>query len=140
MPITIQPAALKYKLNGGTYQSVDCLKGDQGDDYTLTSADKSEIAGLIDFSDYVETITGTTVYITGVANHRYMCGEVSTISITPPSVGTIDVVFTSGSTATVLTLPDTVKMPEWWSSPKTNHIYELMIVDGIYGSIMSWAT
>ena len=139
MPITIYPATLKYKNSSGTFQSADCIKGDKGDTYTLTAADKQEIATYVDDSDFVQTVTGTAVTITGDPNVRYICGEVLTLSITPPANGTIIVRFTSGSTATTLTLPNTVKMPEWWIAPEANHIYELCIEDGVYGSVISWA-
>ena len=93
-------------------------------------------------SSIVETVSGTTPVITGQPNTVYKCGEVSTISITPPAQGTIDVYFTSGSTATTLTLANGVKMPAWFSTSalETNTIYEIMITDGVYGSVMTWAT
>lgn len=138
MPITIYPATLKYKNSNGTFQNADCLKGDKGDTYTLTAADKQEIATYVDDSDFVQTVTGTAVTITGDPNVRYICGEVTTLSITPPANGTIIVRFESGSTATTLTLPNTVKMPEWWIAPEANYIYELCIEDGVYGSVISW--
>lgn len=89
---------------------------------------------------YIENISGTTPAITGEANTRYMCGEVTSISITPPNVGTIDVVFTSGSTPTVLTVPNTVIFPAWFNSAslEPNTTYELNIMDGIYGAVMAW--
>ena len=89
----------------------------------------------------VETVSGASVTISGQPNTRYMCGEVTSISITPPASGTIDVVFTSGSTVAILTLPSTVKMPEWFDATTldTNTIYEILITDGIYGSVMTWA-
>lgn len=139
MPITIYPATLKYKNSQGTFQNADCLKGDKGDTYTLTAADKQEIATYVDDSDFVQTVTGTAVTITGDPNVRYICGEVTTLSITPPTSGSIIVRFTSGSTATTLTLPNTVKMPEWWVAPEANYIYELCIEDGVYGSVIAWA-
>ena len=142
MPITIQPTTLKYKTSLGTFQSADCIKGDkgdQGDDYVLTAADKQEIATLVDDSCYIEEITSSTPTITGSPNMRYVCGTVSTLSITPPASGTIIVRFTSGSPAAILTLPNTVKMPEWWSGVEANYTYELCIEDGVYGSVVSWA-
>jgi len=45
--------------------------------------------------------------------------------------------FTSGSTPTVLTLPNTVKMPEWFEI-ETNRTYEISILNGVYGAVMSW--
>ena len=48
--------------------------------------------------------------------------------------------FTSGSTATVLTVPNTVKWPDWFSGTlEANRVYEINIMDGIYGVVMSWA-
>ena len=90
----------------------------------------------------VETVTGTTPTITGQPNVRYVCGEVTTIDITPPSSGSIDVIFTSGATAAVLTLPSTVLMPEWFdaTSLDADTIYEILITDGVYGSVLSWPT
>jgi len=140
MPVTIYPNLLKYKNSSGVFQGATCIKGDQGDTYTLNANDRTEIAALVDDAVFVETVTGTTPSITGQANFRYICGEVSTLSITPPASGTIIVRFSSGSTATILTLPNTVKMPDWWISPETNTVYELCIEDGVYGSVMSWAT
>lgn len=90
---------------------------------------------------FVETVTGTTPTITGQPNVRYICGEVSLLTITPPSAGTITVIFESGSTPTVLTLPSTVKFPEWVdiSTLEANTTYEIIITDGVYGGVMSWA-
>ena len=89
----------------------------------------------------IETVSGTTPSITGMPNVRYICGEVSTISITPPASGSIVVRFESGSTATTMTVPSTVKWPAWFDATAldTNVIYEVIITDGVYGSVMTWA-
>ena len=87
----------------------------------------------------VVTVSGTDPVIIGVADTRYICGEVYTISITPPQSGIIDVVFESGSTPAVLTLPNTVKMPAWFDGTlSANTVYEINIMDGIYGAVMTW--
>lgn len=87
----------------------------------------------------VETVTGTTPSITGVSNHRYVCGEVSTISITPPSSGIIDVVFESGTTPAVLTATG-VSFPAWFDSTslEASVTYEICIADGM-GVVAKWA-
>lgn len=82
-------------------------------------------------------VTGSNPVINGVSGTRYICGEVSTISITPPSQGIIDVIFTSGSPAAILTLPQTVKMPNNFLVG-TYATYEINIMDGIYGAVMAW--
>ena len=90
----------------------------------------------------IETVSGTTPSITGMPNVRYICGEVSTISITPPASGSIVVRFESGSTATTMTVSSTVKWPAWFDATAldTNAVYEVIITDGTYGSVMTWAT
>lgn len=95
--------------------------------------------GTIEMPD-VENVSGTAVTITGEPNTRYVCGEVATISITPPQSGIIDVMFTSGSTATVLTVPNMVQWPEWFdpTSLAANTTYEINVMDGIYGLVMAW--
>ena len=95
---------------------------------------------LTDLASNVQNVSGTTPSITGVSGMRYICGEVSTLSITPPASGIIDVVFTSGSTPTVLTVPSTVKFPEWFdpTSLVANTTYEINIADGVYGAVMAW--
>ena len=109
--------------------------------HTMLGIDPTSIAALVEIP-LVETVTGTTPSITGYPNTRYNCGEVSTITITPPSSGSIDVYFTSGSSAAVLTVPSTVKFPVWFdpTTLDTDTIYEIIITDGVYGSVMSWAS
>lgn len=85
-----------------------------------------------------ETITNTDVSITGVANTRYICGTLSTLDFTPPAEGIVDIIFTSGSSKTILTLPNTVKMPDWFEV-EPNMTYEISIADGVYGVVTLWA-
>ena len=78
--------------------------------------------------------------ITAEAGKRYICGEVSEISFTPSASGLCEVRFTSGTTAAVLTLPQTVVMPDWWTGVEAGYTYEISIADGIYGAVMAWPT
>ena len=89
---------------------------------------------------FVEQITGTTPVIAGIANTRYVCGEVTSISITPPATGIIDVTFTSGTTPAVLTIPNTVTFPAWFdpTALDANKVYEINIVDGVRGVVTTW--
>ena len=106
---------------------------------TMLGIDLSSIASQVEIP-LVETVTGTDVTINGQPNVRYNCGEVNTITINPPAVGSIDVIFTSGTSVAVLTLPSTVKMPAWFDATalETDTIYEILITDGTYGSVMTW--
>lgn len=89
----------------------------------------------------VTNVSGATPVITAEADTRYICGEVTSLSFTPCASGICDVRFTSGSTVTVLTLPNTVKMSDWFdaTSLETNTIYEINILDGVYGVVTTWA-
>ena len=87
-------------------------------------------------------MSGATPTITAATNTRYICGEVTLLNFTPSVSGICDVRFTSGSTATVLTVPNTVKFPDWFdpTSLETNTVYEINVLDGVYGAVMTWAS
>ena len=106
---------------------------------TMLGVDIPTIAAQVEIP-LVETVTGTDVTITGQPNTRYVCGEVSSISITPPESGSVDVIFTSGTSVALLTLSSTVRMPDWFDATalETNTTYEILITDGVYGSVMTW--
>lgn len=92
-------------------------------------------------SDTVE-VSGTTPTITAETGKRYVCGEVSEISFTPSASGICEVRFTSGTTPTALTVPNTVKWPSWFDPAhlEASTTYEISIADGIYGAVMAWPT
>ena len=106
---------------------------------TYTPEAKSAIRNMLGVTETIDTVTvsGTDPVITASPNTRYVCGEVSTLSFTPCATGICDVRFTSGSSVTILTLPQSVQMPEWFEI-ETNRIYEINIADGVYGGVMSW--
>ncbi len=83
------------------------------------------------------TISGATPTIRALTNSKYTCGEVTSLNFTPCAQGSCEVIFTSGTTPTNLTLPSTVKMPEWFVVEESR-IYDIIISDGIYGAVMSW--
>lgn len=88
-----------------------------------------------------EPVSGSTPAITGKDGTRYICGEVSTLSITPPQTGIISVVFESGSTPTILTVPNTVVFSDGFDPTdlEANTVYEINIADGTLGVVASWA-
>ena len=95
---------------------------------------------LTDIESNVTTVSGSTPSITGVAGFRYICGECSTLSITAPASGIIDVIFESGSTPTVLTVSSSIKWANGFdpTSLEANTTYELNILDGELGVVGSW--
>ena len=88
-------------------------------------------------------VSGTTPTIVAKAGIQYICGEVATLDITLPDSGIVDVVFTSGSTPTVLTVtPPTGQTIKWANgfdptSLDTDTTYELNILNGL-GVACSW--
>ena len=89
-------------------------------------------------------VSGSTPSITALSGVRYVCGECSTLSITVPANGIIDVTFTSGATATVLTVTPPNGMTIKWAngfnptSLGANTVYEINIMDGCYGVVGTW--
>ena len=86
------------------------------------------------------TVSGTAPTIVANQNTRYVCGEVVSLDFTPSAEGICDVIFTSGSTVTVLTIPNTVIFPEWFDPTvlEANKTYEISVSDGVYGAVMVW--
>lgn len=107
---------------------------------TYTDSAKSAIHEMLNGS---VSVSGTTPAITALPGIRYVCGEVATLTITLPASGIVDVVFESGSTATVLTItPPTGVTVKWAggfdpSSLDTNTTYEINVADGL-GVAASW--
>lgn len=101
---------------------------------------------LSDLADNTESVSGTTPSITGMAGHRYICGECATLSVTAPASGCIDILFESGSTPTVLTVSSAktgVSAIKWAngfdpSALDANTTYEINILDGEFGVVGSW--
>lgn len=92
------------------------------------------------FTEGIEvTVSGATPTITANANTRYICGEVTSLTVTPPAHGVCEVVFTSGTTPTALTLPSSVHMPEWFTI-ESGYTYAISIDNATYGAVMMWQT
>ena len=110
---------------------------------TYTETAQSKIHEMLDAP---VAVSGTTPTITGKSGIRYICGEVGTLSITAPESGCIDVVFTSGSTPTVLTVTSAktgVTAIKWMNgfdptSLDADTTYEVNILDGELGVAGSW--
>ena len=91
----------------------------------------------------VINVSGSTPSITALPGHQYICGEVSTLTVSIPASGCVDVVFESGSTPTVLTVTPpngvTVKWANGFdpSSLDANTTYEINIMNGL-GVAVSW--
>lgn len=131
-------------INGVENMTVSSQTLPQGASATVTKTEDEDGVVNLDFGlplasgeVQVVTVTGSNPSITAEYNKRYVCGEVATLTITPTSQGCTDVLFTSGTTPTVLNLPQTVKMPSWFTV-EASKTYEINILDGVYGAVMSW--
>lgn len=105
-----------------------------GTEYTLEGGEGTGIPKHV--------ISGTSVTQQLTENEFYVFGEVTSLTITLATPADANIVneyrfrFTSGSTATTLTLPNDVTMP-WMFSVEANMVYEVSIIDG-YGNYSVW--
>lgn len=97
---------------------------------TYTEEAKSAISDMLNGS---VSVSGTTPTIVAKSGIRYVCGEVASLDFTPCASGICDVVFTSGTTPTVLVVPSTIKWANGFdpSSLDADTTYELNIMDGL---------
>ena len=108
---------------------------------TYTEDAKSAISDMLNGAVQV---SGTDPIITAKSGIRYICGEVLSLNITVPSTGIIDVIFTSGSSPTVLTITPPTGMTMKWSNDfnpailEANATYEINIMDGCLGVVGIW--
>lgn len=88
----------------------------------------------------IVTLTGTQITQTGADNTFYVCGELTELTFTTPSVGIVMVRFTSGSTPTVCSFPS---VTSWMGgfNPTTdieaNKTYDINVLNGI--GVAGWA-
>ena len=103
---------------------------------TYTEDAKSAISEMLNGS---VSVSGTAPTIVAKSGIRYVCGEVVSLNFTPSATGICDVVFTSGSIATVLTVPSTVKWANGFdpTALDANTTYELNVMDGL-GVYCAW--
>ena len=103
----------------------------------LTSADTC-IPDTVPIAPGVVTDNSPTPSIAAAANTIYKFGEISSLTISSfPETGEFTVTFTSGSTATVLTEPSDMILPDDFSV-EANRRYEISVSDG-YAVVASWA-
>ena len=88
-------------------------------------------------SERISEVTGTEVTIHPEDCTRYICGELEALTLSDyPEHGAFLVVFTSGSTATTLTVPTGLVMPDNFTV-EANTRYEINVRDG-YALCAGW--
>ena len=130
-----QHIAAFYGLAKAAGDSTQASSSNSAGTYTETA--RSKISEMLNAP---VSVSGSTPTITAKAGVQYICGEVATLSFTPSASGVCDVVFESGSTATVLTVPSTVKWPDWFdpTALEANATYELNVLNGTLGAVGVW--
>ena len=105
------------------------------------SIETSNVTNVDVYDEKDIPVTGSTPTIVAVPNARYICGEVSSLNFTPCASGVCEVVFTSGSTAATLTIPNTVKWSDSFdpTSLDTSTTYEISVLNGTMGVCAKWA-
>ena len=115
------------------------------DTVTLGTYPEKSLSAISNMLNAPVSVSGTTPSFTAKSGVRYICGECSTLTITAPASGCIDVTFVSGSTPTVLTVSSakantTIKWANGFdpTSLDANTTYEINILDGEFGVVGSW--
>lgn len=109
--------------------------------YQLTEEEKAEIKSesekdirdlMLTAMMVVKDTTSTEVTLTPEAECRYIYGTLDSLTISSlPETGIIDISFTSGTTPTVLALPETAIVPAWFDPTdlSANVHYSISIED-----------
>ena len=117
------------KKGGGTV-TVDSSLSDSSTNHVQNKVINTAL-GLKANAPAVETVTGAAPTITAADNTIYSCGELSSLTINDSAQNiSFAVVFTSGATATTLTVPSGYKAPNGDLTPEANKTYELNVQNG----------
>lgn len=134
-----------YRQHESTYYGLSKAAGVDlaNEEVTVGTYPDSAKSAISQMLNSPVTITGTTPSITALPGIRYVCGEVTTLDITLPASGIVDVVFTSGSTPAALTVTppsgQTMKWANGWDGTcEANTTYEINVMDGVYGVVGAW--
>lgn len=84
------------------------------------------------------TVSGTSVTLTAEAGKRYICGELTDLTLNVPASGMTDIIFQSGATPTVILISNNAKLPDGFVV-EASKTYELNFLDGL-GAVQSWTT
>jgi len=102
---------------------------------------KSAISEMLNGIVYIASATPVFNALPGL---YYICDEVTTLAVTAPSSGIVNIMFKSGETPTVLTITSSANQAIKWANgfdPTTleaNTTYEIKIINGQFASALSW--
>lgn len=136
---TVATGGKLHAASGSTLSGVKCKNVQFTND--TVSLETSSLTDVDVWDEKDISVSGSTPTISAVPNARYICGEVSSLSFTPCGSGVCEVIFTSGSTPTSLTVPITVKWSDDFdpSDLDASTTYALNILNGTMGVAAKWA-
>lgn len=103
---------------------IQTFKNDRGE------VDRSRFIARQDAVERICQLPGAEITLTPEAETVYVCGTLSALTLSDyPPVGSFAVIFTSGQDPTVLTIPQTLVMPEDFTL-EANTRYEIHVRDG----------
>ena len=120
------------KAAGDTTQSASANAVGQ-----YTNEAKAAIKSMLGVTDgggmNIVNLSGTQITQEGADNTMYMCGELSELTFTAPSVGITGIRFSSGTTPTVLTISGVTAWMSYFdpTSLDANTTYEINVLNGI---------
>ena len=139
-PTPLTPIIIS-KLIGGSGGSVtpDSIVTATGQMTEQQAADTLGNIGGEAAPSIVTDLSSTSITLANANNNtEYNYGELSALTISSiPATGYFEITFTSGSTATVLTVPNTMIMPDSFAV-EANTRYEINCKDG-YALVAGWA-
>ena len=130
-------SARSVGTSGGGSVTVDAALSETSENPVQNKAIAAALENKADKETTI-TVSGATPTITPAPNTIYNCGEVASLTISnPPATGAYSIVFTSGSTATDLSIPPELKMPDGFSV-EANKRYEINVLNR-WAVAGSWA-
>ena len=134
--ISYSPITVDAALSGS---STNPVQNKVINDALALKADATSLNNKADKPTTVTDLSSTSITLASAAdNTEYNYGELSALTISSiPASGWFSVVFDSGSTPTVLTVPNTMIMPDSFAV-EANTRYEINCKDG-YALVAGWA-
>lgn len=108
--------------------------------FEITVVDTESGLGV---GDPIITVSGTSAEIVAQAGFCYVCGELTSLSFEPSVRGLCEVIFTSGTTPTALTISKaitshTIHMPPWWTGVEASKTYDIVVRNGEWVGVSVW--
>ena len=144
---------LVYAINGENTFLLEVIDTEDGT-CTFTAINDEHVVSVYmpvgsdewQYSDYhvekrPDTVqsSNTSITVAVSVNTKYKYGTLTALTISSvPAIGDFMIIFTSGSTATVLTVPNDLHMPDGFAV-EANMRYEINVSDG-YAACMGWST